>query len=148
MDIKIFNELKNKGAITNPFITHTDFNDFEELITKGYVSGIGVKELYNSIITDNGLTNSFDEQIPEENINLDKTIINNIVDNVEETVAADNTEETVAADNTEETVAADNTEETVAADNTEEPVAADNVEETVKEEQTVKKTVKKTKKVE
>ena len=114
MDIKIFNELKNKGAVTNPFVKHTDFKDFEDLVTKGYANGIGVKELYNSIIMNNELTNTLEEQTPEENINLEKIIID--INNV-----ANNTEETIVVDNTEETV---------------------------KEEPTVKKATKKTKKVE
>ena len=50
MDSKIFNELKNKGVVTNPFITCDDVKDFKELMEKGYASGIGAQEVYATLI--------------------------------------------------------------------------------------------------
>jgi hypothetical protein len=65
MDSKIFNELKNKGYITSPFVKAEDFKTFEELVNSGYGSGIGIKTAYDEIIKSNNIIEKPIEEVVE-----------------------------------------------------------------------------------
>ena len=156
MDIRVFNELKNKGYITNPFLSADAVNDFDELITKGYASGIGVKELYNSILNSTNdsileLANSETKIDNEETIinindndkNIIVDIINEEVKDIKEDIVSDNTE-SINTESINEDIKED-IKEDIVLDNTE-SINEDNV--IVEKQQYEKKTVKKTKKIE
>ena len=77
MDSKIFNELKNKGYITSPFVKAEDFKTFEELVNSGYGSGIGIKTAYDEIIKSN---NIIEKPIEETQVQEPVTVVEEVVE--------------------------------------------------------------------
>ena len=75
MDLKIFNELKNKGYITSPFVKAEDFKTFEELINSGYGGGIGIKTAYDEIIKSNNIIEKPVEETTKEPVEEVQDII-------------------------------------------------------------------------
>lgn len=55
MDQKVFDELMNKGIITNVGLDAASYTDMDDLQNKGLATAIGAEEEYNKAMADNAL---------------------------------------------------------------------------------------------